>query len=213
MQVLSPSGLPRRACRECAWQATGVGAFFQLDESFLFPLFVVFDGACCSTVVRFVLCGLDTCVWPSNASYVANCINSFTSLLAMSPSHGGHCQTPVMQSQTSTEAWVKHRRTLEDLLKKARMDITTPIALTFDKSSAHSNDKRSVNHACLFVSCVDHQQGNAWESSAAVAKGVIGPCALIRVSDMQGFDPDNRFGPAARTEQPFDQRLTTSCVC
>jgi len=109
-----------------------------------------------------------------------------------------------MQKQTTTDAWIKHKRVLEDTLKKARMDITNSIALTFDKSSSHANDKRSVNHACLFVTAVDHQQPNTWSSSAAASKGVIGPCQLIRVADMLGNDPDMQFGPASRAEQCLD---------
>lgn len=151
--------------------------------------------------MRFVLCGLDACIWPSNSSYINNCLTSFAQVLAMSPMHAGHCQTPVMQSQTSTDAWLRHKRVLEDNLKKARMDVTTSIALTFDKASCHSNDKRAALHQCLFVTALDHQQPNSWLSSSAYGKGVIGPCRLLRVADMLGFDPDNRFGAAARTEQ------------
>ena len=151
--------------------------------------------------LRFVLCGVDTCVWPSNSIYVGNCLATFINVLAMSPNNAGHCQTPVSQSQTTTDAWVKHRRVLEDTLKKGRMDITVPVTLTFDKSTCHANDKRNVNHPCLFVTAVDHQQQNSWTTSSAVSKGIIGPCSLIRVTDMKGFDPDNRFGPAMRTEQ------------
>ena len=150
---------------------------------------------------RFVLCSLDTCVWPPNSAYVNNCLATLVNVLQMSPNNAGHCQLPVMQSQTTTDAWIKHRRTLEDALKKGRMGITTGVALTFDKTSSHANDKRCVNHPCLFVTALDHQQANAWLGAAAVSKCVIGPCQLIRVSDMQGFDPDNRFGAAARTEQ------------
>ena len=154
-----------------------------------------------ATLCRFVLCSLDTCVWPSNSTYLNNCLTSFAQILAMSPQNGGHCQVPVMQKQTTQEAWIKHRRVLEDALKKHRMDVTTVIALTFDKSGSHSNDKRSVNHQCLFVSALDHEQTISWAPSAAVSKGVIGPCPLIRVTDMVGFDPDNRFGAGNRTEQ------------
>ena len=151
--------------------------------------------------VRFVLCGLDTCVWPSNAHYVTNCLNTFTNLRAMSPNNGGHCQTPVIQSQTTTDAWIKHRRMLEDALKKGKMDITVPVALMFNKTGNHANDKRCVNHPCFFVTSVDHSQGNAWQAASAVSKGLIGPCALIKCTDMIAYDPDSRHGPAARTEQ------------
>lgn len=149
---------------------------------------------------RLVLCSLDLCVWPSNSSYVQNCLSSFAQILAMAPLHVGHCQVPVMQKQTTTEAWIKHKRALEDSLKKSRMDVTQHVALSFDKSGSHANDRRSVLHQCLFVTALDREQ-NAWSSCAAATKGVIGPCPLMRVSDMVGFDPDNRFGAASRTEQ------------
>ena len=128
-------------------------------------------------------------------------MTTFVNLLQMSPNNAGHCQLPVMQTQTTTDAWIRHKRALEDALKKGRMDITTQVSLTFDKASSHANDKRCVNHQCLFVTALDHQQSNGWLGSSTVSKGVVGPCLLIRVSDMQGFDPDNRFGAASRTEQ------------
>ena len=90
---------------------------------------------------------------------------------------------------------------MEDCLKKHRMDVTTSIALTFDKTNSHSNDKRSAIHQCLFVTALDHEQSNSWATCAAVGKGVIGPCPLIRVTDMLGFDPENRLGASYRTEQ------------
>jgi len=172
----------------------------------------VFNIILFKTAVRFVLAALDCCVWPSAAAYVTNCIDTFCHVLAMSPNNVGHCQTPVHQTQTKVEAWVKHKRILEDALHKANMDITTVISLSFDKSNMHANDKRAPQHPCLFVTSEAHQQANFWSNCAAVGNGGVGPVPIIRVSDMIGFDPDNRFGPAARTEQILDQ-ICMSAFC
>ena len=153
--------------------------------------------------LRLVLSSVDCCVWPSNASYVANCFNAFNNILAMSPTHCGHVQLPVMQSQTSTEAWLKHRRMAEDILKKAGMDITVAVSLTFDKSSIGPRVALLVGTCSNEVAQVVDSPPIVGMVCAAATTGVIGPCQLIRVSDMRGFDPDNRFGAAARTEQPL----------
>ena len=145
---------------------------------------------------------MDCCVWPSNASYVANCLETLSSVLSMSANFGGHVQIPVMQSQTKVTAWVKHKRVLEDTLHQHAIDITSLVSLHFDKTGSHANDKRPVHHPCLFVKATSHQQPNHFEASAAAISGHIGPCALIKVTDMIGYENDgNRYGPAARTEQ------------
>ena len=147
---------------------------------------------------------MDCCVWPSNAIYVANW-ETLSSVLSMNAHSAGHVQIPVMQSQTKVAAWVKHKRVLEDTLHQAGIDITVPVSLHFDKSGSHANDKRPVHHPCLFVKSTSHQQPNYFEASAAASTGHIGPCALIKVSDMVGYENDgNRYGPAARTEQCLD---------
>ena len=42
-----------------------------------------------------------------------------------------------------------------------------------------------------------------WDACTAVATKLIGPCILIPVSDMLGYDAENRPAPAARLEQSF----------
>ena len=163
--------------------------------------------------MRFGIAALDCCIWPSAAAYVTNCIETFCNVLAMTPNNVGHCQTPVHHTQTKVEAWVKHKRILEDSIHAANMDITTTISLHFDKSNMHANDKRATHHPCLFVTSDAHQQENHWSNCGVVTNGGVGPCPIIRVSDMIGFDPDNRFGPAARTEQILDKMCIVSAFC
>lgn len=144
---------------------------------------------------------MDCVVWPSNSLYLQGCLQTFESILAMSPLHGGHVQLPVQHGQTVATALVKHRRQLEDHLMNARLDVTTPVSLTFDRASLqHQGDKRKLMHPCLFVGALAHE-GIFWENSTPCTTGQIGPCRLIRVQDMIGYDADTRPGAAARLEQ------------
>lgn len=46
-----------------------------------------------------------------------------------------------------------------------------------------------------------------WDACTAVATKSIGPCPLIRVSDMLGYDAENRPAPAERLVQSFGMRV------
>lgn len=157
--------------------------------------------------IRFVMAGMDCCVWPANSSYLENCLQTFRSILTMSPLHAGHMQLPISQQQTANTALLKHRTRLQHFLLESKLDPTNEITLIFDKSGlqsdgpgANSKDKRKATHPCHLVTA-DCHPSNSWMSSAVPEAGTIGPCPLIRCSDMLGYDPDCRPGPAARIEQ------------
>lgn len=149
---------------------------------------------------RYVLALVDTCVWPSNSAYLHACLTAFNSLLASSPKYAGHLQIPVLQAQTHQAAVVKHRRTLEDSLVANGLDIMRPVSLIFDKGSLPAGDKRDPWHPCLLVTATAHEN-NAWFDSAVAQNRCIGPCPLIRVADMLGFDSEARPSASQRTEQ------------
>lgn len=149
---------------------------------------------------RYVLALVDTCVWPSNSAYLHACLTAFNSLLASSPKYAGHLQIPVLQAQTHQAAVVKHRRTLEDSLVANGLDIMRPVSLIFDKGSLPAGDKRDPWHPCLLVTATAHEN-NAWFDSAVAQNRCIGPCPLIRVADMLGFDSEARSSASQRTEQ------------
>ena len=152
--------------------------------------------------LRYVLATLDAVVWPNNTQYVTQCVQTLHSILNVSGKHASHLQMPVPHAQTHMKALIKHRRFLEDQLIGAQLDVLQQITLTFDKSTLPAGDKRPPWHPCLFVT--SNLQGAAvWDTCAAVASRSIGPCPLIRVSDMLGYDPDNRPAPSARLEQSF----------
>ena len=142
----------------------------------------------------------DCCVWPSNVQYLTACTTAFHALLALSPKHAGHLQIPLPQAQTHAAAVLKHRRTLEDSLVSCGLDIMRPVTLMFDKAGLPAGDKREPWHPCLFVTNSSHDC-NAWCDSAVAQQRSIGPCQLIRVSEMLGFDSETRPGASSRTEQ------------
>ncbi|CAK9062220.1 unnamed protein product [Durusdinium trenchii] len=154
-----------------------------------------------SNLSVFVMASLDCCVWPSNSAYLENCLQTFRSILAMSSQNAGHLQLPLAQQQTANTAVLKHRNRLQYFMLEAKLDPTMEVALIFDRSNVTTEkDKRKSTHPCHFVTAEAHTS-NAWRSSAVPESGTIGPCPLIRCTDMFGYDPDCRPGPAARTEQ------------
>eukprot|EP00438_Fugacium_kawagutii_P033434 Skav208820 [mRNA] locus=scaffold667:154263:157452:+ [translate_table: standard] len=171
----------------------------------MFPEIAQFVSKCQSEAEGgrvFGLAMLDCCVWPANSAYLQACIAAFNSLLAVSPNNAGHVQLPIPQAQTHPQAVVKHRRGLEDSLVSQGLDIMRQVSLTFDKSSLPAGDKREPWHPCLFVTSMSAPE-NSWSDSAAAQNRSIGPCPLIRVADMLGFDGESRPGAAQRTEQPL----------
>ena len=151
--------------------------------------------------LRYALALFDCCVWPSNSGYLQACTQAFHALLALSPKHAGHLQIPLPQAQTHAAAVLKHRRTLEDSLVSRELDIMRPVSLMFDKAGLPAGDKREPWHPCLFVTNSNHESSNAWCESAVAQQRSIGPCQLIRVADMLGFDSETRPGASSRTEQ------------
>lgn len=145
---------------------------------------------------------VDCCVWPNNAQYLNVCTQVFQSLLALSPDHAGHVQLPVPQSQALDKAVLKQRRILEDMLGQAGLDALRSVSLFFDKAGCPAGDKRDPWHPCLFVTATGHEV-NSWSQCAVGTQRSIGPCPLIRVVDMLGFDSENRPGAAAGAEQSF----------
>ena len=115
---------------------------------------------------------------------------------------------PVHHGQTVATALLKHTRHLQDSCLTAGLDITNQVSIYFDQNSQqHQGDKRRLMHPCHFLSSTSHENC-FWMDSAPVQTGIIGPCRLIRVQDMIGYDQDTRPGAAARLEQMLARVLT-----
>lgn len=143
--------------------------------------------------------GMDATVWPSNASYINGLLNDLRSILVLSPLHGAYVQFPVLHGQTSQKAKCRHSRSIEDSLINNGLDFSTSVALTFEANDQHQGDRRPLVHPGAFVT--GSQDGNFWQQSAPCVTSRIGPCRLIRVQDMVGYDAETRPGAAARLEQ------------
>ena len=124
-----------------------------------------------------------------------NAVSTLTTVLGMAGRNIAHIQLPVPQTNTTGGALVKHRRSIEDSLLSAGFDVTTTLALLFEKPvDATGADRRGGCQTCL-VLCSDIRS-TPWTVPSA-----IGPMKLIKVNEMIGYDPDSRPGATARAEQ------------
>lgn len=131
-------------------------------------------------------------------------VSLMQNVCALGPQNVGLVQNPVFHAGTTMQALVKHSRRLEDALMKSELDITQRVTLLFQKEAARQgSDKRPLTQvavspvaskACKWSDCEVHQTG------------LVGPLPLVRVSDMEGYDPENglRPGAGARVERTLD---------
>ena len=121
----------------------------------------------------------------------------------MSSCNIGHIQYPLLHAATSLSATVKHTRRIPDSLLSAELDFSTNVTLTYsrDGSVSRSSDKRPVTQSCVVV--MSAKSENKWTESECVQSGVIGPLPVISVSEMQGYDPENKPSPGQRASENF----------
>ena len=149
------------------------------------------------------MCAYDCTIFPSNAMYVRQSGLAMANILSMSPGNFGHMQFPVLQSQTSMSALVKHRRLLEDQFMKASLNVIYNVQLLFAKPEPTSGrDGRALNQPCLALMHTNYDQPD-WLKSDPIKEGKLGPVNLIKFSDFIGFDDTNRPSAQARVEQPL----------
>ena len=158
----------------------------------------------CSFYPRLVLCSVDATVWPSSTQYMMDCLGLMQNVCSLGPGNMAHIQQPLFHQATTMSALVKHRRRLEDFLLKSDLDISNNLTLTFSKDASMSSDKRAMTQPCY---CVISSKNCRWLESEPLSTSVLGPLPRLRVSDMQGYDPEtgSRPGAAARIEQNLVQ--------
>jgi len=113
----------------------------------------------------------------------------------------GHVQFPLFHPATSMNTVVKNTHRLQLALLNGDLDMTSTVTLIFAKEgSRQGSDKRPLTQNCAAIST-----GKAcrWQESEALQNSVLGPLPLLKVSEMQGYDPESgtRPGAAARLEQ------------
>ena len=114
-------------------------------------------------------------------------IHASVSAYSMSSKACAHMQFPTSQAQPNAA--------------QTGPDKMQPVTLNFDKTNLPAGDKREPWHPCLYCTALVNES-TAWDNYATALQRSIGPCPLIRVSDMLGFEADgNRPGASARLEQ------------
>ncbi|CAK9115472.1 FO synthase subunit 1 [Durusdinium trenchii] len=95
---------------------------------------------------------------------------------------------------------IKHRHLLDLSFLKESLTVQNNVQILYTKPEATARDSRNLCQSALATFHSSFLDAS-WQNSSAVKEGKIGPCPLIRVSDMQGFDDDARPNPSARAEQ------------
>lgn len=149
---------------------------------------------------RYLVCLLDATVWPANGSMFNAAINVMGQILSLSSAHYGWVQCPVVQSQTTLPAVVKHQHALDLALLKNNMAFGTNIQLLFAKPDSTAQDTRSTAQRALGVTHTNYSD-TPFNESSAIKDGVVGPLPLIKIADLLGYDETTRPGPSGRTEQ------------
>lgn len=140
---------------------------------------------------------VDATVYPANAQYLTQALNSMATVLHFGGHCLAHCQMPVMQSNTTPKALINHRRSMEDSFVTSNLDVTLPVTLHFQKpADATAQDKRRLSQLCLAVS--SDSEKLQWN-----VPPVISSIPLIKVADMKGYDEGTKPSPAVRAEQPL----------
>lgn len=162
---------------------------------------IILAGLC--VVFRLVLVILDFTRWPNDSAYVQGCLQALNGILSMSPSHSAALVTyPLPHEQTLPATIVKNRRKLEDFCLSSSLDVMGQVMITYAKPPGTSAaDKRSRVQNALFLTSPACQDANPWLLSEAFRSQILKDIPLIRVSDMVGYDEQNRPSPAARVEQ------------
>ena len=150
---------------------------------------------------RYVICAIDATCWQGDI--IVDGLSKLSTVVSMSICNIGHIQYPLLHAATTLSATVKHTRRIQDTLLSAELDFSTNVTLTYsrDGSVRQSSDKQPVTQSCVVV--MSTKPENKWADSECIQSGVIGPLPVISVSEMQGYDPENKPAPGQRASQNF----------
>ena len=154
----------------------------------------------CGPQMRYIICTVDTTVFPANASYIAAALKNFCTFLSMGSTTVGFVLFPVYQSQTSEQALVKHRHQLELALLKGGLSVINSVQVLYTKPESGASDKRALAQPAM-ATFHSHFSDHAFLKSKPVRTGTLGPVPLIKFSELLGFDDVSKPGASARVEQ------------
>ena len=150
--------------------------------------------------VRYVITAMDCTVWPADAAYLSEGLRVMGDVLAMASDNMGFVQYPVLTSQTSTSALIKHRHMLDNNMLKHNLTVHHHVQIAYSKPNSTANDNRALSQPAVAVFHANFDE-SSFQQSTGVKHGRVGPCELIRIADFEGFDETKRPGASARVEQ------------
>lgn len=138
---------------------------------------------------------IDATVHPPNAAFMEAALAVMATMLQFGPNVLGHVQMPVLQSNATAKAVIKHGRAIEDSLMAKSVEVVQKVSLVFSNSpdSTRALPRRGAQHA---IAAVADLENTKW-APPSVVDGI----PLIRVSEMLGFADGEKPGPTARAEQ------------
>lgn len=144
------------------------------------------------------MCSIDATVWQVGETVLEGA-HMLTTLVSLSGTHFGYIQLPVLHPQTGHSANIKHKRKIEDMLLKTDADFSQSLTLVYQRESVRAaSDKRPTSQPCFAVL---NSKNSKWADAECLGTGLLGPLPTCSVSEMQGYDPDNKPNAGQRVEQ------------
>ena len=143
---------------------------------------------------------MDCTVWPADSAYLAEGLRVMGDILSMASDNMGFVQYPVLTTQTSTAALIKHRHILDNSMMKHNLTVHHHVQILYSKPNSTANDTRALSQPGVAVFHANFDE-SSFHQSTAVKHGKVGPCELLRIADFVGFDDAKRPGASARVEQ------------
>lgn len=149
-------------------------------------------------MLRYVVCAIDATLWSGDV--IMEAVKMLNTIVSMGSGNVGYIQLPISHSAVKLETIVNYTRKIEDPLLKAKLDFTTRLTLTYSRESVRAgSDKRASTQPALMV--VSDRATSKWLESDCGQSNVFGPLPVCPVSEMIGYDPENKPSPGQRAAQ------------
>lgn len=153
------------------------------------------------------MASMDMTVYPANSELVRSAHTLLNAICSMTPNAAGWVQLPVHQSQTTQHALIKRRQALESTMLNSKQNLSREVVILFSKPDSNSRDGRNMAQGAILTVHQQYHNETPWDASSAVEDGRLGPCDLVKVSDLIGYDDATRPGASARAEQKLGSRF------
>ena len=89
----------------------------------------------------------------------------------------------------------------------SKQNLSREVVILFSKPDSNSQDGRNMAQGAILTVHQQYHNETPWDASSAVEDGRLGPCDLVKVSDLIGYDDATRPGASARAEQKLGSRF------